>query len=146
MIHQYKATLPDYKTFIRIYEIKDTTTLYALHLFLQNDLSFAPDQQVFFRSVDNTGKPIHEYGLFDMGEGSMDQLRLSVLHQQGVLTIHYVFDVYKDRYLILEFQDMAEELPRKVYPRTILEQGGDPEQFREQYCLLDLNLEEFDTE
>ncbi|MCL2502676.1 MAG: hypothetical protein FWE30_04200 [Bacteroidales bacterium] len=145
MIHQYKASLPGTKAFVRIYQAKASTTLYALHLFLQNDFSFAPDQQVIFRSVNNAGKPVHEYGLFDMGHGSMDQVRLESLHQKGILTIHYVFDIFKGRYLILQFEEMAEEIPRKIYPRTVMEQGGDPDQFREERLPIDVN-EEFDSE
>jgi len=144
MIHQYKAGLPNCKTFVRVYQAKASTTLYALHLFLQNDLSFAPDQQVVFRTVDNMGKSM-EYGLFDMGNGSMDQVRLESLHQKGILTIHYVFDIFNGRYLILQFEKMAEEMPRKVYPRTIMEQGGDPDQFREERLSLDTD-EESDSE
>ena len=125
-----------------MYEAKASTTLYALHLFLQNDLSFAPDQQVFFRSFDGEGKPMYEYGLFDMGNGSMDQIRLESLHQNGVQTIHYVFDIFKNRYVVLDFEGTTEELPRKVYPRTTMERGGDPDQFREEHLMLELNIEE----
>ncbi|MCL1973749.1 MAG: hypothetical protein FWG54_02900 [Bacteroidetes bacterium] len=146
MIYRYKATLPNRKTFVRVYEIKASTTLYALHLFLQNDLSFAPDQQVFFRSVDDGGKPLNEYGLFDMGNGSMDQVSLEALHQEGVRVFHYVFDIYNGRYLMLQWEGMPEEVPRKTYPRTVLEQGGDLDQFREEHPSLDLCLEEFDSE
>jgi len=145
MIHRYKATIPQSKNFVRVYEVKATTTLYALHLFLQNDLSFSPDQQVFFHSVDSEGKRIHEYGLFDTGSGSMDQVRLTSLHQNGVTTIHYVFDIFKGRYLALEFDGTEEELPRKTYPRTIMERGGDPDQFREEQSLLEMNFDECES-
>ena len=146
MIYQYKATLPDYKAFVRLYEIKASTTLYALHLFLQNDLSFSPDQQVFFGSVDQEGVPIREYGLFDMGNGSMDQVCLEVLLKEGIRTLHYVFDNFRGRYLILQFEGAAEELSRKIYPRTIMEQGGDPNQFGKEQRLIDLNVAEYDSE
>ena len=146
MIHQYKATLPNRKAFVRVYEIRASTTLYTLHLFLQNDLSFAPDQQVFFRSVDNEGKSLCEYGLFDMGHGSMDQVSLEVLHQEGVRVIQYVFDIFCGRYLMLQLEGIHEELPRKTYPRTVMEQGGGLEQFREEYPSLDLSLDEFNSE
>jgi len=142
MIYRYKATIPQSKNFVRIYEVRADSTLYAFHLFLQNDLSFSPDQQVFFHSIDRQGKRIHEYGLFDMGNGSMDQVRLASLHQSGVEHIRYVFDVFKGRYLALEFDGFDEELPRKTYPRTILERGGDPDQFREEQSGLEMNFDE----
>lgn len=146
MIYRYKATLPNHKTFVRVYEVRANATLYALHLFLQDDLSFSPDQQVLFCSVDNMGKPADRYGLFDMGNGSMDQVRLEELHQKGVRIIRYVFDTFKGRYLALEFEGMDGELARKHYPRTIMEKGGDPDQFQEEHSSLDVQIEEFDSE
>ncbi|MDR2585589.1 MAG: hypothetical protein LBC84_05120 [Prevotellaceae bacterium] len=141
MIYQYKALLPNNKNFVRVYEVKAETTLYAFHLFLQNDLSFSPDQQVFFRTTDQTGKEIHEYGLFDLGSGSMDQVRLESLHKNGVRELHYLFDVFKGRYLTLQFEGEEDELFRKTYPRTILQRGENPDQFREVAVEIDLNVE-----
>jgi hypothetical protein len=109
---------------------------------VQNDLSFSPDQQVFFRSMDNQGNSMHAYGLFDTGSGSMDQVRLELLHQSGIKNIHYVFDIFKGRYLALEFDGLAEELLRKTYPRTTMERGGDPDQFREEQVGLEMNFDE----
>jgi len=145
MIYRLKATLPNNKNFLRVYEVKADSTLYAFHLFLQNDLSFSPDQQLFFRSMDATGGTVHEYGLFDIGNGSMDQVRLDALHQKGVQEIQYIFDIFKGRYLILHFEGIEEELARKTYPRTIMEQGGDPGQFREDQMPLELTFDESDS-
>ena len=145
MIYRYKATIPQHKLFVRIYEARANSTLYTFHLFLQNDLSFSPDQQVFFCSVDPQGKVVHEYGLFDTGSGSMDQVHLEMLHQQGVDQIRYVFDIFNGRYLDIEFEGIEEELPRKTYPRTLTERGGAPDQFREEHSGLELNFEEMES-
>ena len=145
MIYRYKATIPQQKNFIRIYEVKATSSLYAFHLFIQNDLSFSPDQQVFFRTYDKAGNRVRECGLFDTGHGSMDKVRLEMLHEKGEETLHYVFDIFKGRYLALEFESIEEELLRKSYPRTVLERGGDPGQFREGQSPLESYFDETDS-
>ena len=144
MIYRYKATLPKSKTFFRMYEVKTTTTLYGLHHFLQNDLSFAPDQQVFFKTFDAEGRPMHTYGLFDMGQGAMDQVRLATLLSRGETMVYYVFDTFNERAIILQYEGEDEELPSKVYPRTVQDQGVAPDQFNEDVSPLELNIEELD--
>ena len=74
MVYKYKASIPGSKVFMREYEIKGETSLYRLHDFLVNDLDFSPDQMVAFRGLDANGKTASEYGLFDMGDGSMDMV------------------------------------------------------------------------
>ena len=144
MIYRYKASLPKSKTFLRVYEAKTITTLYGLHHFLQNDLSFAPDQQVFFKTFDAEGQAMHTYGLFDMGQGAMDQVRLETLVGRGETVVHYVFDSFNKRALVLQYEDTDEELPRKVYPRTVQERGAAPDQFNEDASPLELTIEEID--
>ena len=128
-----------------MYEAKTTTTLYGLHHFLQNDLSFAPDQQVFFKTFDTEGRDMYTYGLFDMGQGAMDQVRLETLLSRGEMVVHYVFDTFNERAIILQYEGEDEELPRKVYPRTVQERGAAPDQFNEDASPLELNIEELDS-
>lgn len=122
---------------MRIFEVRASSTLYAFHLFLQNDLSFSPDQQVFFRTFDSKGNQVRECGLFDTGFGSMDQVRLETIHIQGEVRLHYLFDIFKGRYLELQFDGEEEEVWRRGYPRTILERGTDPDQFRDDPLFFD---------
>lgn len=150
MIYRYKATLPRHKNFIRIYEVKSNATLSTLHLFLQNDLSFSPDQLLFFRAYNENGDLMRECGLFDTGFGSMDQIRLETLQKQGESLLHYVFDIFKGRYLELRFDGSEEEVWRRSYPRTIFERGGNPDQFGEDPLLFDeaedlISKEEYDS-
>ena len=140
MIYRYKVILPQNKNFIRIYEVRSNSTLYAFHLFLQNDLCFSPDQQVFFRTYNKSGNQACVYGLFDTGYGSMDQMSLEMINKRGEETLHYVFDIFKERYLLLQLEGTEREMPRKTYPRTIMAQGGDPHQFREELITFDANF------
>jgi len=145
MIYRYKAILPNNKNFLRIYEVKADASLYTFHLFLLNDLSFSPDLQVFFRTYDKSGKQVRACGLFDAGQGSMDQVRLEAIHQKGEDTLHYIFDIFNGRYVTLQFDGIEEEQYRKTYPRTIMEQGGDLDQLREDHLSLDLNFDDTDS-
>ena len=145
MIYRYKAILPNNKNFLRVYEVKANATLYSLHLFLLNDLSFSPDLQVFFRTYNKSGKQVRSCGLFDAGQGSMDQVRLETIHQKGEETLHYLFDIFNGRYILLQFDGIEEEQSRTTYPRTIMERGGDLDQLREDHVALDLNFDESDS-
>ena len=127
-----------------MYEVKAATTLYGLHHFLQNDLAFAPDQQVFFKTFNGEGCAMHTYGLFDMGQGAMDQVRLEALSGRGETVLHYVFDAFNNRVIVLQYEGDDEELPRKVYPRTVQERGAAPDQFSEDAGPIELHIEEID--
>ncbi len=133
MVYRYKATINGNKIFLREYEIKGTTSLYSLHLFLQNDLGFAPDQIVMFRGLDKHDKVKGEYGLFDLGDGAMDRVSLEKVISVGQSKLHYVYDVFKDRAITLELLAKEEELARRSYPRLIAEKGKNPEQFSDNY-------------
>jgi len=129
MMYRFKASIASSKNFLRVYEVKASQTLYDLHEHIQNDLGYAPDQMIEFRTLNKKGKQQHEYGLFDMGDGSIDTVSLKMLHQRDELTLLYVFDIRNDRALRLDFIEEDEEAPRKVYPRTSEEKGVAPDQF-----------------
>lgn len=136
-ILKYKASIPGSKIFMREYEVREDMTLYDLHEYLVDDLDFAPDQMVIFRGLDAAGNIKSEYGLFDMGDGSMDSVTLSYALKKGEETIQYVFDIRKDRFIILTFIGTSEEHPRAHYPRLTAEKGRNPDQFAKGYEDLD---------
>ena len=129
MIFRFKATIAGSKTFLRVYEVKASQTLYELHEHIQNELGYAPDQMIEFRTLDKKGKQKHEYGLFDMGDGSIDNISLQALYQNDELSLLYVFDIRNNRAIRLDFMEEDEGNPRKVYPLTIEEKGSAPDQF-----------------
>ncbi len=133
MIYRYKATIPGSKVFLREYEIKSETSLYELHDFLLNDLGFAPDQMVVFRGIDDKEKLMSEYGLFDMGDGTMDAVTVEKTISKGEISLLYVFDLRKDRFIKLTFIEEAEPSFRASYPRLVAEKGRNPEQFAKGY-------------
>ncbi|MEG0518384.1 MAG: hypothetical protein RR555_05900 [Bacteroidales bacterium] len=133
MIYKYKATIPGSKVFLREYEIKGETTLYSLHDFLLNDLGFAPDQMVVFRGLDDKERVKREYGLFDMGDGTMDTVTLVKTLSRGETNLLYVFDLHNDRFIKLAFVEEVEPAFRASYPRLVAEKGRNPEQFAKGY-------------
>lgn len=146
MVYRYKATITGNKIFLREYEIKGNTSLYSLHLFLQDDLGFAPDQIVMFKGLDKQNKIKGEYGLFDLGDGTMDSLSLEKVISMGQSKLLYVYDIFKNRAITLEFLSMEEELARRSYPRLVAEKGKNPDQFSDNYDdfeqMIELNDEE----
>ena len=133
MVYKYKASIPGSKVFMREYEIKGDTSLYRLHDFLVNDLDFSPDQMVAFRGLDEGEELRSEYGLFDMGDGSMDMVTVSGTITKGEVNLLYVFDLRKDRVIKLSLMGEVEESRRASYPRLVAEKGRNPEQFANGY-------------
>lgn len=129
MIYRLKITAVCPKDFMLVVEIKAAQTLYTLHEHLQNDLGYAPDQMVVFRTLNEKGKVKKQYGLFDMGDGSIDTLTLAELKRRNELNMQYVFDLRNNRFLTIEFLDDGEASPRKAYPLTADEKGLPPDQF-----------------
>ncbi len=129
MICRFKASLPNSKVFMREYEVKPEITLYEFHEFLLNDLSFSPDQMVIFRGRNAAGKIASEYGLFDMGDGAMDEVTVGDLLKKEENVLEYAFDLFKDRYIILSYLGEGEYMPRNSYPRLVAEKGRNPDQF-----------------
>ena len=133
MIYSYRATIPGNKIFMREYEVKGSTSLYSYSVYLINDLGFAPDQLVVFRALDKNGKVKKEYGLFDLGDGTMDSITIEQLVSQGLGSLEYVYDMFKDRALSLEVLSTGELFPKRSYPRLIAEKGKNPDQFSDNY-------------
>jgi len=133
MIYRYRATIKGNKIFMREYEVMESSTLYSLNLFLQDDLGFAPDQKVMFRALSADNKVKREYGLFNLGDGAMDEVNLKSIREQGLPYIEYVYDMFKDRSIIMEFVSEEESLARRSYPRLVAEKGRNPDQFSDSY-------------
>ena len=137
MIYRFKASIHKQKDFLREYELRGDHTLYDLHEHIQNDLAFAPDQMVTFYVTDAQQKIKKEYGLFDMGNGSMDQQYIETLIERKETHFLYVFDTFNNRALHIVFLGADEEASRKTYPRTTLEKGMPPDQFSDKTDVFD---------
>lgn len=132
-IIKFKASIPGSKVFMREYEIPNNLTLYKLHTFLLDDLCFAPDQMVAFRGLIGSGAVLSEYGLFDMGDGTLDTVTIEKSLAKGEVVLQYVYDLRNDKVINLSYIGEQEPLSRTSYPRLVAEKGRNPEQFAKSY-------------
>ena len=133
MVYRYRASISGNKFFLREYEIRESMTLYSLHLFLQDDLGFAPDQRVMFKGISAGDEVEKEYGLFDFGDGTMDTVTLGQIHSMGLPVVEYLYDMFARRSIRLEFIGEEEEFAKRSYPRLVVEKGRNPDQFSDGY-------------
>ena len=136
-ILRYKITFPLNKVFFREYELNDNITLFSLNKFLVNDLDFAPDQMIAFRGYDKDGKLKAMWGLFDFGSGTIDGVSLERTLECGAVTLHYVFDINANKYMVLSLVGEVEQIPHISYPRLVAEKGRIPGQFDSKFDTLD---------
>lgn len=132
MVYAIKVTLPESKVFFRTYAVKGDISLYALHSFICGNFGFDTNQMVFYNGYDEKGTKRGSYGLFDMGQGSMDQVTLDQLIARGEKNIRYYFDMRRKRYFIIEIEGAISD-PRQSAMTLIDGKGDDPEQFAEKY-------------
>ena len=133
MVYQFRATIPESKIFFRVYEIKGDMSLFKFNLFLVDDLGFSPDQMVLFEGYDDAGTLCSEYGLFDLGDGSMDTVTFDKIAERGEVELHYCFDLRNGRYIKLVLEGEGETSAMRAYPRIVAENGQNPDQFRARY-------------
>lgn len=133
MVLRIRATFPQSKVFYKIYAVKDEMNLFAFNRFILNDLGFAPDQMVSFEGYDQTGALCSEYGLFDLGDGSMDQVTFASIIAKGEVEVRYLFDMRNDRYIKLVFEGEEPASVLNTYPCLLEEKGHAPDQFSTAY-------------
>lgn len=133
MILKFRATIPESKIFFREYEVKGDMTLFKFNSFILNDLGFAPDQMVIFEGYDKDGVLCSEYGLFDLGDGTMDKVTFDMVLARGEIELHYVFDLHTDRYVKLVFVEEGIYAAMRSYPYLVDGKGQNPDQFSARY-------------
>ena len=65
MILKYRVSLPGLKGFARVYEVKDSASLYSFHKQMRADMDFPQDQLVLFKAFGPDGEVSARYGIFD---------------------------------------------------------------------------------
>jgi len=99
MSYRYKVTLAGIKGFFRIYLVSGDNTLYSFHKQMRADMAFAPDQLILFKALDADGAVVARYGLFDLGAGTVDDIRIGDTVKNGVASFVYFYDVeFFDRF------------------------------------------------
>ena len=133
MVYKLKATIPISKVFMREYEVYPEMNLFSFNRFILNDLSFGLDQMVIFRAFDANGKMTSQYGMFDLGSGTIDNVTFADLIEKGEIHIEYCYDFRNNRIIYIDFEG-EDEVNRKLsYPCVVAEKGHNPGQFSDKY-------------
>jgi len=131
MTYRYKVTLSGIKGFFRIYLINGDNTLYAFHKQMRADMAFAPDQLILFKALDAYGGVVARYGLFDLGAGAVDEIRISDTVKNGVESFVYFYDVENRKSVIVTLE--GEDGSNVLHPVLVESKGPDPVEFENGY-------------
>ena len=134
MILRYRVSLPGIKGFARVYEVKETASLYSLHKQMRADMDFPQDQVVLFKAFDANGDVAARYSVFqDFGFGTIDDVTAGQCHKRGEDKFIYFYDTTNIKSVIVTFDGVAEERRNVVYPLLVETKGPNPIDFENGY-------------
>ena len=134
MILRYRVSLPGIKGFARVYEVKDTASLYSLHKQMRADMDFPQDQVVLFKSFDARGEVVARYSVFqDFGFGTIDDVTAGQCHKRGEDKFIYFYDTTNVKSVIVTFDGAGEERRNVLYPLLVETKGPNPIDFENGY-------------
>ena len=134
MILKYRVSLPGIKGFARVYEVKETASLYSLHKQMRADMDFPQDQVVLFKAFGPAGEVAARYSVFtDFGFGTIDNVTFSQCHKKGEDKFIYFYDTTNVKSVIVTFDGEAEERKNVLYPLLVETKGPNPIEFENGY-------------
>lgn len=133
MVYRIKATIPISKIFMRVYEVRPEMNLFSFNRYILNNLSFGLDQMVIFRAFNAKGEMTSQYGMFDLGSGTVDNVTFADIIEKGEVHIEYCYDFRNNRIIYLDFDGEDEENRKLTYPCVVEEKGHNPGQFADKY-------------
>lgn len=134
MILRYKVSLPGIKGFARVYEVKESTTLYSLHKQMRADMDFPQDQVVLFKAYDAEGNVAARYSVFqDFGFGTIDDVTAGMCHKKGEDKFIYFYDTTNVKSVIVSFEGEGDARRNALYPLLVETKGPNPIEFENGY-------------
>ena len=134
MILRYRVSLPGLKGFARVYEVKDTTSLYSFHKQMRADMDFPQDQVVLFKAFDAAGNVAARYSVFqDFGFGTIDGVSAGQCHKRGEDMFIYFYDTTNVKSVIVTFEGEGELRNNAIYPLLVETKGPNPIEFENGY-------------
>ena len=109
MNYKYRVTLEGIKGFYRLYVVNGNNTLYTFHKQLRADLEFPLDQAILFKSFDSEGSVAARYALVDLGDGTVDDVRVAQTVKAGIVKFVYFYDVKAKKYVIITLEGETDE-------------------------------------
>lgn len=133
MILKYRVSLPNIKGFTRVYEVKDSSTLYSLHKQLRSDMDFPQDQIILFKAFAADGSVSARYSFKDMGAGTVDNVTLAACRKKGENSFVYFYDTTNVKSVIVTFEGTVDFDPMAIYPQLVETKGPNPIEFENGY-------------
>ena len=133
MILKYRVSLPGLKGFARVYEVKDTTSLYSFHKQMRADMDFPQDQIVLFKSFDPAGNVAARYSITDLGFGTIDDVTCGTCHKREEDKFIYFYDTTNVKSVIVTFEGEGEPRLKALYPLLVETKGPNPIEFENGY-------------
>ena len=133
MIYKVKVTIPISKFFMREIAVRSDMNLFRFNRYLLGELCFSSDQMVIYKAFDSKGACTGQYGMFDLGDGTVDKVTFADLLARDQFTIELVYDLRSKRVINLSIEGELPENPRQSYPAIIDEKGHNPAQFADKY-------------
>ena len=133
MIYKIKATVPVSKVFMREFAVRSDMNLFRFNRYILGELCFSTDQMVIYKAYDAKGNCTAQYGLFDLGDGSLDKITFADVVGRDQMTIELIYDLRSKRKIDLVIEGEIPEEKRLSYPCIIAEKGHNPGQFADKY-------------
>ena len=135
MVYTYTVTLEGIKGFRRVYRLNPETTLYEFHKKMVSDMDFPRDQLMLFKALNAGGGVAARYGMFDLGNGTVDEVTLGKTVEDGIRSFVYFYDAINKKKVIVTFESEDEEaapLPGPVLDPSF-NKGPNPVEFENGY-------------
>ncbi len=133
MVYSFKVTLTGIKGFYRIYHLSGDNTLYTFHKQMRSDMEFPQDQLILFKAFDSLGAVVARYGLFDLGNGAVDDVTVSDVVKKGIKSFVYFYDVTNKKSVNISYEGPVEGASEKGCPLLADIKGPNPIEFENGY-------------
>ena len=133
MVYSYKVTLTGIKGFHRIYHLSGENTLYTFHKQMRSDMEFPQDQLILFKAFDASGAVVARYGLFDLGNGAVDEITIASVVKKGIKSFVYFYDVTNKKSVNISFEGIVEGASERGCPVLADIKGPNPIEFENGY-------------
>ncbi len=133
MALKYRVSLPGIKGFARVYELKESTSLYAFSNRMKFDMNFPQDQMVMFKAFTDDGKVSARYAPFDLGAGTIDEVTMAATLKKGEKSFNFFYDTTNAKSVIVSYEGTVPTKPGASYPLLVETKGPDPVEFENGY-------------
>lgn len=131
MNYKLRVTLQGIKGFYRVYSAGPEFSLYSLHKQMRSDMTFPSDQQILFKAFDAADNVVARYALFDLGNGTVDQISLAKAVKDGVDHFVYFYDTINKKSVNIQIEGTEDGSP--CAPHVVDSKGPDPIDFENGY-------------